>query len=395
MLQRPLYTETLCPADAGAWAAGQGAAYATWRAGGGTAALPADAQHAEPAHHRRDLQIAGLRTAPAAGDEFRRQSLRPCALRAALQHRAEIADPGARHAERRRGARSRSSRISAARSASSCPTANPCRRSASRCSRCSSPASTRRRAAPANLALAGRGSGIPARSVAHSARRKSPTRSLYARPPTVHGFFDPDTATISYVVIDPATKAAAAHRFCAGFQPGGGAHDDGIGRQADRLRAQGRAPRSTGCWRPISMPITSRAAPYLQSKLGGRHRHRQPCRRGAARLRAHLQRRPISPRDGSQFDQLFPRRRDLQPRVDRRCARHAHARPHAGLHELSHRRCAVRRRHAVHAGLRHRALRLSRAAMRASFIARSRRLFDLAGRDAHVPLPRLPATRRA
>ena len=74
--------------------------------------------------------------------------------------------------------------------------------------------------------------------------------------------------------------------------------------------------------------------------------------------------------DGSDFDHLFKdgerfKIGELEAEV------HLYARAHAGRHHLQDRRRRLRRRHAVHARLRHGARRFSRAATRTSSIARS------------------------
>ena len=134
--------------------------------------------------------------------------------------------------------------------------------------------------------------------------------------------------------------------------------------------AQGSAAHHRrGCWKPTRTPTTCRARPTSR---------RRPARRSASASTSatcsassgRCSTRPTCRTDGSEFDHLFTDGETLQDRRSRGRG-DPHAGPYAGLRVLQDRRCGVRRRHAVHAGLRHRARRLSRAAMRARSIARS------------------------
>jgi len=88
-------------------------------------------------------------------------------------------------------------------------------------------------------------------------------------PPVVHGFFDPDTATISYVVIDPATKAAAIIDSVLDFNQAAGRTST---KSADKLITCVRDAGAKVDW-IIETHIHAdhlTAAPYLQRALGGR-----------------------------------------------------------------------------------------------------------------------------
>ena len=198
--------------------------------------------------------------------------------------------------------------------------------------------------------------------------------------PEITGFFHEPTNTVSYVVADPETAACAVIDSVLDF-------DQDAGRtgtaHADRIVAHIRAHGLRLDWileTHVHADHLS-AAPYLRDTLGGRIgigaqittvQHTFAVIYNAERGFA---------RDGSQFDHLFAdgetlRHRRARGRVPR------HARPHAGLRLLQGRRQHLRRRHPVHARLRHGALRLPR-----------RRRAD------HVPLdpphPRLPPADRA
>jgi glyoxylase-like metal-dependent hydrolase (beta-lactamase superfamily II) len=87
--------------------------------------------------------------------------------------------------------------------------------------------------------------------------------------PVVHGFFDPDTATISYVVIDPATRAAAIIDSVLDFNQAAGRTGTA---SADKLIACVETNGAKVQW-IIETHLHAdhlSAAPYLQQKLGGR-----------------------------------------------------------------------------------------------------------------------------
>ncbi|MBI2256213.1 MAG: MBL fold metallo-hydrolase [Proteobacteria bacterium] len=87
--------------------------------------------------------------------------------------------------------------------------------------------------------------------------------------PLVHGFFDPDTATISYVVIDPATKAAALIDSVLDFNQAAGRTNT---KSADKLIDCVQAAGATVEW-IIETHLHAdhlTAAPYLKHRMGGR-----------------------------------------------------------------------------------------------------------------------------
>jgi glyoxylase-like metal-dependent hydrolase (beta-lactamase superfamily II) len=122
--------------------------------------------------------------------------------------------------------------------------------------------------------------------------------------PLVHGFFDPDTATISYAVIDPATKAAALIDSVLDFNQAAGRTST---RSADKLIDCVRAAGARVEW-IIDTHIHAdhlTAAPYLKKQLGGRiiiGRHVAEVQRTFGRI---YNAGSDFATDGSQFDQLL------------------------------------------------------------------------------------------
>lgn len=123
--------------------------------------------------------------------------------------------------------------------------------------------------------------------------------------PDVHGFFDPDTATISYVVIDPATKRAAIVDSVLDFDPAAGRTAT---TSADKLIACVRDHGATVEW-VLETHLHAdhlSAAPYVQSRLGGRTAigtHVTEVQQVFAKI--YNADRSFA-RDGSQFDTLIP-----------------------------------------------------------------------------------------
>jgi glyoxylase-like metal-dependent hydrolase (beta-lactamase superfamily II) len=87
--------------------------------------------------------------------------------------------------------------------------------------------------------------------------------------PEVKGFFDPATFTVSYVVIDPATKRAALIDSVLDFDPASGRTTTG---SADKLIAYVKERGVTVDWLLETHVHADHlsAAPYLKEKLGGR-----------------------------------------------------------------------------------------------------------------------------
>ena len=122
--------------------------------------------------------------------------------------------------------------------------------------------------------------------------------------PTVRGFFDSDTNTVSYVVSDPATNACAVVDAVLDFNMASGTIDTG---SADEIIAFVRAQELQVEWL-IETHVHAdhlSAAPYLQNALGGKI--------GISAEIASVQKifgkvfnaGTEFERDGSQFDKLF------------------------------------------------------------------------------------------
>ncbi len=87
--------------------------------------------------------------------------------------------------------------------------------------------------------------------------------------PLVHGFFDADTATVSYVVIDPTTKAAALIDSVLDFnQAAGRTATLSADKLIDYVRAEGGQVEWIIETHLHADHLT--AAPYLKHRLGGR-----------------------------------------------------------------------------------------------------------------------------
>ena len=199
--------------------------------------------------------------------------------------------------------------------------------------------------------------------------------------PEIAAFFHAPTNTISYVVADPATGACAVDRQRARLRHGVGPH---------RHRPCRRDPRAYPRPRPAPR-LDPRDARARRPPLGGAlpaRQARRAHRRSATKITTvqhtfaeiYNAERGFR-RDGSQFDHLFAdgerfRIGDAGGGVP------GDPGPHAGLRLLQGRRQHLRRRHALHARLRHGALRLPRR----------RRADDVPLDPAH---PRLPPADRA
>jgi glyoxylase-like metal-dependent hydrolase (beta-lactamase superfamily II) len=123
--------------------------------------------------------------------------------------------------------------------------------------------------------------------------------------PAVHGFFDPDTATISYVVIDPDTRRTAIIDSVLDFNQAAGRTST---VSADKLIACVAENGATVDW-VIETHLHAdhlSAAPYLQAKLGGRTAIGSHVADVQQTFATIYNAEAGFARDGSQFDQLFP-----------------------------------------------------------------------------------------
>lgn len=129
-------------------------------------------------------------------------------------------------------------------------------------------------------------------------------RAGKAPKPEVAGFFDPATYTISYLVVDPATKAAAIIDSVLDFDPAAGRTSTA---SADTIIAEAKRRGVTVAW-VLETHVHAdhlSAAPYLQQKLGGKlaiGRHVLTVQETFGKI---FNAGSDFARDGSQFDQMF------------------------------------------------------------------------------------------
>ena len=125
-----------------------------------------------------------------------------------------------------------------------------------------------------------------------------------ARAPVVRAFFDEATFTASYVVHDPATRAAAIIDSVLDFDPSSGrtstASADAI---VDHVRAEGLKVEWVLETHAHADHLS--AAPYLQEKLGGRIAIGGAIRTVQDVFGKIFNEGTRFARDGSQFDRLF------------------------------------------------------------------------------------------
>lgn len=122
--------------------------------------------------------------------------------------------------------------------------------------------------------------------------------------PDVIPFFDEATNTVSYVVVDPATKAAALVDSVLDFDPKSGRTSTA---SADRLVAAVHERGLAVEWileTHIHADHLS-AAPYLKEKLGGRIGIGEHIREVQKVFRTLFNMEPAFVTDGRQFDHLF------------------------------------------------------------------------------------------
>ena len=122
--------------------------------------------------------------------------------------------------------------------------------------------------------------------------------------PDVTAFFDPATYTVSYIVADPATHAAAIVDSVLDFDPNSGRTSK---VSADRLIEAVRARGLTVEWileTHVHADHLS-AAPYLKETLGGRIGIGEHVRQVQKVFGKLFNAEPAFASDGSQFDHLF------------------------------------------------------------------------------------------
>ncbi|MBB6251759.1 MBL fold metallo-hydrolase [Nitrospirillum iridis] len=122
--------------------------------------------------------------------------------------------------------------------------------------------------------------------------------------PDVQAFFDTDTNTVSYLVADPATRAAAIIDSVLDFDPKSGRTSTA---SADRLIGAVRARGLTVDWILETHVHADHltAAPYLQAALGGKIGIGAHVRQVQRVFRGVFNLEPAFQADGRPFDHLF------------------------------------------------------------------------------------------
>jgi glyoxylase-like metal-dependent hydrolase (beta-lactamase superfamily II) len=120
----------------------------------------------------------------------------------------------------------------------------------------------------------------------------------------VEGFFDPATWTVSYLLLDPATKHCALIDTVLDYDPKSGRTCTAT---ADRLAARVEALGARVQWLLETHVHADHlsAAPYLQAKLGGRTAIGEAVTRVQTVFGKLFHAGPDFRTDGSQFDRLF------------------------------------------------------------------------------------------
>ena len=123
-----------------------------------------------------------------------------------------------------------------------------------------------------------------------------------ASSPSVTGFFDPATSTVSYLVADPATGKAAIIDSVLDFDPKAGRVST---KSADALAEAAKDYAVEWILETHTHADHLSAAPYLKARLGGRIGIGAEIR-GVQKTWADIfNLGPAFPADGSQFDRLF------------------------------------------------------------------------------------------
>lgn len=120
----------------------------------------------------------------------------------------------------------------------------------------------------------------------------------------IEGLFDPDTHTISYIVMDQATRHCALVDSVLDFDPKSGRTSTA---SADRLIERVHALEAQVAWILETHAHADHltAAPYLKEKLGGRIAIGEHIRKVQDVFGKLFNAGPDFPHDGSQFDHLF------------------------------------------------------------------------------------------
>ncbi|MGQ0663675.1 MAG: MBL fold metallo-hydrolase [Pseudomonadota bacterium] len=120
--------------------------------------------------------------------------------------------------------------------------------------------------------------------------------------PVVTGFFDPASSTVSYLVVDPATGGAAIIDPVLDFNPDSGRTSTAA---ADRILAAAQSLDVQWILETHAHADHLSAAPYLQSKLGGRIAIGARISEVQKTWKEIYNLEPDFACDGSQFDRRF------------------------------------------------------------------------------------------
>ena len=176
--------------------------------------------------------------------------------------------------------------------------------------------------------------------------------------PEITAFFDDATNTVSYVVRDPAGSACAVIDSVLDFDYASGRTDTG---SADEIIAYIKAEGLEVQWLLESHVHADHlsAAPYIQQQTGGKIGIGDNIRIVQDTFGKVFNEGTEFQRDGSQFDRLF--REGDSFHIGQLRGDVLHTPGHTPrLPDLCDWRCGLRGRYAVHARLRHGALRFSR-----------------------------------
>jgi glyoxylase-like metal-dependent hydrolase (beta-lactamase superfamily II) len=122
--------------------------------------------------------------------------------------------------------------------------------------------------------------------------------------PSIEALFDPASNTVTYIVADPATSAAAIIDSVLDFDAASGRTGSA---SAERVAARVAARALHVVWHLETHVHADHlsAAPWLRARLGGRIGIGEGIREVQARFGTLFNAEPVFARDGSQFDHLF------------------------------------------------------------------------------------------
>jgi glyoxylase-like metal-dependent hydrolase (beta-lactamase superfamily II) len=142
------------------------------------------------------------------------------------------------------------------------------------------------------------------RNLSHAAEQIERARADRSLRPSIAGFFDEATNTVSYVVHDPRTGEAAIIDSVLDYEPASGRTSN---RSADRMIDYVTSNNLKVMWNIETHAHADHisAAPYLQEKLGGKLAIGREITRVQEVFGKLFNAGTDFERDGSQFDKLF------------------------------------------------------------------------------------------